>query len=232
MLKSDLHLHTDASRHYHYNLLDGLNTANEMAKVASKRGLEAIAFTDHEVLFDSAEANKLSKKYDILVIPGIEMNVNGKHLQGIGISEVRRVADAADFRDMVHEQGGSVIAPHPYDPFYDRGTRDFRDVDAIEVYNGFVFRANNPHFEELIHTADKMNKGKVCGSDAHSTGQLGYVRFLIDSEPDTDAVIKAVKNRKTKVKSNNGTPLYERIPTRKHARYYIDKILLGKGKIK
>jgi len=217
MLKADFHVHTKLSEHgflHKLGLLDGLNTPDEMARVASKKGLDVIAITDHNVLFDYKKAKKLSKKYNILVLPGVEFSLKGKEAISIGIHRLPKVSTLEELRDVTKEQDGLLVAPHPYDPL-NRGFREFDKFDAIEVLNGF----GGFGYKRLIKKADELKKGKTCGSDSHCTCQIGSVHFMIDAEKNEDDIIRAVKKRKT-------TPLGNKISKLIQGKYYFKKYLL------
>lgn len=83
MIKADLHIHTDIS--------DGSLTTEEVIKIAKEKGLTHIAITNHDTVKGLKEAIELGKKYNIVVIPGIEISAydykrNRKvHLLGYGI---------------------------------------------------------------------------------------------------------------------------------------------------
>jgi predicted metal-dependent phosphoesterase TrpH len=65
---ADLHLHSSRS--------DGILTPEEMVSQAAKRGLAAIALTDHDTIEGIPEALRAGKKYGVQVVPGIEMNTS------------------------------------------------------------------------------------------------------------------------------------------------------------
>lgn len=66
MIKADLHIHT--------NISDGSLTTEEVIKKAKEKGLTHIAITNHDTVKGLKEAIELGKKYDIVVIPGIEIS--------------------------------------------------------------------------------------------------------------------------------------------------------------
>ncbi len=77
----DLHVHTTAS--------DGQYTPAEIVKKAAEKNLKAIAITDHDTVNGLEEAKKTAKEYQIDLVPGIELNINGSpgefHLLGLGL---------------------------------------------------------------------------------------------------------------------------------------------------
>ena len=220
MLKADFHVHTVLSKHHlldRIKLADALNTPAEMVKAAADKGLDCIAIAEHNLLFNPYSAKKLTKAYGIVVLPGVELYLNKKDVIAIGITKLPKVETVAEFKDVVHGQDGILVAPHPYDPL-NRGFKEFDLVDAIEVVNGFGAFG----FKKLITLADKLKKAKICGSDAHCTNQLGWTHFFIDAEPDADAIIAAVKKRKT-------VPVYAKTPIHVQFEYYFKKYVFGEA---
>ena len=67
-MKIDLHTHTTAS--------DGKLTPTELIDLAIKRGIKAIAITDHNNINGIEEAVKYSQGKNIEFIPGIEFSAN------------------------------------------------------------------------------------------------------------------------------------------------------------
>ncbi len=64
-----IHLHI----HSHYSLLDGLSTIDEILEKAKKEKMEAIALTDHGVLYGAVEFYKKAKEKGIKPIIGCEV---------------------------------------------------------------------------------------------------------------------------------------------------------------
>ncbi len=65
------HLHT----HSHYSLLDGLGKIDELIARAKELGMDALALTDHGVLYGAIEFYKKAKKAGIKPILGVETYV-------------------------------------------------------------------------------------------------------------------------------------------------------------
>ena len=68
-MKADLHVHTIHS--------DGVCYVGEIIELAKKRGLAAVAVTDHDVLQGALEAEKLSTQ-ELKVIVGLELSTEYK----------------------------------------------------------------------------------------------------------------------------------------------------------
>ncbi len=66
-----VHLHT----HSHYSLLDGLSKIPELVKRTKELGMDAVALTDHGVMYGIVELYKACKKAEIKPILGLETYV-------------------------------------------------------------------------------------------------------------------------------------------------------------
>ncbi|MCP4672798.1 MAG: PHP domain-containing protein [Desulfobacula sp.] len=67
---ADLHNHTTAS--------DGDFTPAKMVEQAKIKGIKAIGITDHDTLHGLIEAIKAGRKYNITIIPGVEVSIRFK----------------------------------------------------------------------------------------------------------------------------------------------------------
>ncbi|MFH1655137.1 MAG: PHP domain-containing protein [Candidatus Omnitrophota bacterium] len=74
----DLHLHTDFS--------DSILSAAELVKLAAASGLSAIAITDHDCLEGIEPTKKEAEKFNLEVIPGVELTaeMDGKEVHILG----------------------------------------------------------------------------------------------------------------------------------------------------
>lgn len=84
-MPADLHIHT--------NLSDGMDSPEEIVKIAQAAGLTAIAITDHDTVAGSARAWAAGGKSGIEVVPGIEFTTE---LLGAEIHVLGYFIDAAD----------------------------------------------------------------------------------------------------------------------------------------
>ncbi len=75
----DLHTHTTES--------DGSFTPEELMTEASRKGLSAIAITDHDSISGIKKALPFANKYQIELIPGVELSTdyNGKEVHVVGL---------------------------------------------------------------------------------------------------------------------------------------------------
>ena len=170
MYNMDTHIHSEYSP-------DSKAKLEDIFKVAKNRNLDIIAISDHNTVDGSKEAQRLTKNDDLLVIPSLEISSLEGHILGFGCQEnIKRDLPAAETIDLVHEQGGLAIIPHPY-CFYRHGLLckvDYKDlkIDAIETKNArFIVGYCNNKAKNL---SKKENLPGLGASDAH------YFKFVGD----------------------------------------------------
>lgn len=184
LIKADLHVHTTYSN-------DSLITAKDLVYYSKKRGLNAVAITDHNYLDG---AYKISKETDFLIIPGMEVSSADGHIVALNVHElIPRGLSAVDTVELIHKAGGVAIACHPY--VYFKGCLQgnvCEAFDAIEVINARAFPFKNS-VKKAEEAALRLNLSRVAGTDAHYGPQIGYGYTEIEaSEPTVEAIAKAI----------------------------------------
>ena len=192
MFKMDSHIHSEYSP-------DSKSKIEEIFKVAKKKDIEIIGISDHNTVEGSKKAQKLAKNYDSLVIPSIEVSTLEGHILGFGCEEIiKRNLQAAETIDLIHNQGGLAIIPHPY-CFYRHGLlckENYKElkIDAIETKNArFIIGYCNNKAKKL---SKKENLPGLGASDAHFYKFVGACYSKIDCEKDIDSVLKSIKKAK------------------------------------
>jgi predicted metal-dependent phosphoesterase TrpH len=170
-LHADLHLHTSWSH-------DCQMDVEELLDHAEASGLGAIAVTDHNVFGGALEAVEAARGRDLIVIPGEEIKTDGQG-EVIGLflrEEIPRGLPFGETIAAIHDQGGIVYLPHPFDRLHaipDPATlhRHLEELDVVEVYNArLLFEAYN---DEALRFARKYGVTMGAGSDAHVLQGVG-----------------------------------------------------------
>ena len=187
-IKADLHVHSNYSK-------DSLTTPKDLVYYAKKRGLTAVAVTDHKQIEGSC---KIAKEADFLVIPGMEVSSADGHIVALNLQElIPRGLSAKETVDRIHEAGGIAIAVHPYAWFKGSLTSHVETAkfDAVETINASAFPFKRCK-RKAMEIAQKLNLPCVGGTDSHYGPTIGYGYTVIDSEPNVDAIAKAIVNGK------------------------------------
>jgi hypothetical protein len=106
-LAGDLHTHTVHS--------DGVLTVAELAVLATERGLDFIAVTDHNTVSHHAELAAVGRRYGITLVPGQEVTTDGGHAGAfgdVGWIDFRRAPD--EWLDATEAGGGLLSVNHPF----------------------------------------------------------------------------------------------------------------------
>ena len=183
-INADLHVHTTYSK-------DSLITPKDLVYYAKKRGLNAVAVTDHNQL---EGAWKIAKETDFLVIPGMEVSSSDGHIVALNVEElIPRGFSAAETVERIHKAGGVAIACHPYVLFKGcLGEKVCGTFDAVEVINARAFPYRRSVKKAEV-SAKKFGLPRVAGTDAHYGPQIGYGYTAIEAdEPTVEAVAKAI----------------------------------------
>lgn len=231
----ELHSHTYHSRGTKI-FYDAVDSPVTMVRTAAKKGLGAIAITDHNIIKGALEARKHAKKHDILVIVGEEITTTNGHLLGIGIEDkIKPGMGVSETVDAIHDQGGIAVAPHPFDIKHDGIGVDCTKCDAVEVFNSInLERIANMR---CLKFAQKRKLCVTAGSDAHSSVMIGNA-LNVTKAHDIDGILKAVRKGKNEIitKYASAASIMDLIMKRLQMSYvhtssYIDKNYHGPKKI-
>lgn len=178
----DLHAHTYPGSD------DSFMEAGELIAAAKSLGLDGVCFTDHDYFWPLGEVQALSRKHDFLVLPGCELNTDEGHILVFGLHHyVFGLHKPALVRQMVEQQGGVIIAAHPYRRRFLEQPADgpearlemldraaaapfFQICDALEGINGRATLLQTRFSKEL---GDRLGLKTTGGSDAHRPSQVG-----------------------------------------------------------
>lgn len=188
-MKVDLHVHTCHS-------VDGLMSPEEVVESALVRNLGALAIIDHNSIDGALAVGALAP---IPVIVGEEISTSDGELMALFLERaVPEALPALDTVNLVHEQGGLVGVPHPFDRFRperltERVLRDLSGrLDFVEGFNSRVtLNGDNRRASEF-----GVERGLLltAGSDAHSRVELGraYVEManFSGSEDFVEALVQ------------------------------------------
>jgi predicted metal-dependent phosphoesterase TrpH len=175
---ADLHIHTIHS-------YDGTASVPAVLTRAKKIGLDMIAMTDHDEIAGSLKAFELASKYDIEVVPGIEVTTAEGDLLALNVTEkIQRNMSLIDTLLKVGDLGGFCIAPHPMAggigmkslSAYSivkalRNCNAARILIAIETYNATTIDKMSNHYAHIL--ADRLEITQTASSDAHILEAIG-----------------------------------------------------------
>lgn len=219
-LLAELHAHTTWS--------DGAFSIGQVVDVYGSRGFDVLCVTDHVVRSDDPwldpaewrhrgvrgevyasylaeirlEAERARSRYDLLVIPGLELTYNdlepdlAAHAVAVGLEEFVAVDDGIGRAiQAARAAGAATIAAHPFDDDApgprSRLTRAFatdpalRDiVDRFELFNRTT----------LFAWVSREGLPAVASGDFHRLEHLAGWKTLLPCEKDAGAVVAYLKS--------------------------------------
>lgn len=191
MIKVELHSHSaddpcDYIPHSTRQLIDR----------AAELGYGALAITLHNRQLDVRPYADYAQRQGVILIPGIERTIEGKHVLLLNFSRASETVKTFD--DLVRlraDESGLVVAPHPYFPSptcLGKVLESRADLfDAVE-YNGMFTAALNFN-ERAARWAMLHGKPLVGNGDVHRLQQLGTTYSLVDAPRDADAICEAIR---------------------------------------
>lgn len=199
MLKTELHIHTgdDPTDYIPYSTFDLIDRAARLE-------YQALAITLHERQLDLACYEAYARARGIVLIPGVERTIEGKHVLLLNFREgADRILTFAELADLRARTRGLVIAPHPFFPasvcLGAQLTRHADLFDAVEL-NYFYTRLvdfNRP----ALRWAQAHGKPVVANTDVHRLEQLGPTCTLVDAEPSADGICQAIRDGRVAVQT-------------------------------
>ena len=218
MIKTELHAHT---------ALDPIDyiphSTRQLIDRAAALQYGALAVTLHNRYYDPAEDAAYARERGIVLIPGIERTIDGRHVLLLNYpAECANVTSFADVRALRQRHPrGIVIAPHAFYPtptaLYAVMDECADLIDAVEVNSMFTFWLD--FNGRAVAWARARNKAIVGNSDLHILDQLGPTYTLVDAKPDADDICAAIRAGRVELRSTA-------LPTIR-AGWIMSRMLLG-----
>ena len=179
--------------------VDSLSRVEDVLSAALKRGLSAIAITDHDEIKGAKEAQEIARvqKLPLQVIVGEEVRTDAGDLLVYFVKKSIAPGKLVDVLAEVKRQKAVCAAAHPYD--FARHGIDMpglapdvlMEIDALEVFNARVPLA--PQNASAMAFALRNKKALLAGSDAHHPSEVGaaYVEFYGVDKLDAHSLLHA-----------------------------------------
>ncbi|MDF1536221.1 MAG: PHP-associated domain-containing protein [bacterium] len=201
-LKCDLHLHTKEDPRHQLSY-----SAKELIDAAAGHRYDVLSITNHNTVTYNSELADYAAGKGILLIPGVEATVMGKHvlIYGVGgdAGGTCEKWDSLSFFDLkrLKAAGAFIVAPHPFYPNYNclgnLLNRFSTLFDAVEYSHLYTRKVN---FNLKAQEFARENGIPTLGlSDAHSLKQLNYTYTLIDAEKEMHSIFQAIKEDKATI---------------------------------
>ncbi len=186
-MRIDLHIHT--SPRSACSDLDPL----ELIQEAQRLKLDGICLTEHQVLWDSGDVEKLAREGGIKIFRGNEFTTNQGDILVFGLyKDIKELLMIQELREEVKSADGFMIVAHPFRGFKTFGIGQLQMtveqackrkvlefVDAVEVGNGKLSIDENDMARKV---AEKLGLPGTGGSDAHRIDDVGKWLTIFEKE--------------------------------------------------
>lgn len=202
VLEVDLHAHT--------RFADGFLSPFDLVLQARRRGLDALAITDHNILFPAKMGRWFARGIGgPTILLGEEITTRGYHVHAVGLTDHVDASLPIDrVIDETHRQGAILIAAHPVKRFWPALVPVRSRIDATEVMHPLAFGGRDDagwRWDEMRqYYEDARAEGKaltaVASSDYHFFSPLGVTRTLVFARSEGEAdVMEALRSGRTVV---------------------------------
>lgn len=195
MLKVQLHCHCfgDPCDHINYS-------AKELIDEAKRLNYDALAITLHRRMLFSKKLQKYASKKGLLLMPGIEFEINREHIVAVNAHEDILLVDSfeklATYRHNHPET--LIIAPHPFFPTHECLQNDLINnillFDAIEI--SWAYTRTKNYNKKAIELAKRWRKPLVATADCHILSSLNIGYTLVEAKKDPLSIVKAIRQNK------------------------------------
>lgn len=213
MLKADFHLHAGEDVFHKLGY-----TSKELIDHAAAKGFEVLALTFHRDVFFHKELEDYARSKGVLLIPGVEREIEGKEflLYNVTEEDVEKLKAFKDLTELKKKKNILSIAPHPY--FGRANCLGKRLEENIELFDGIEYSHFYLPFFNLNKKARKVAKNKglalIGNSDAHELKQIGWTYTLIDAKKNLESVFESIRNNKVELRTQPVT-----------IKYFVERIL-------
>ena len=201
--KLDLHVHTEGSP-------DSRLTLDAVAAAAKKRGIHAVAVSDHNRC-PAPEIFEKPLRDGVLLIPSVEYSTECGHLLGLFLRRSCHVTGEENGRvsfseaaEAIRSAGGLCVLAHPFELTH-RSPEEISaqisahagELDGIEIFNCRATKKRRNANDLAAEAVKKLHPDalKTAGSDAHTEGELGGASVTVDAEKlSLEALREALKN--------------------------------------
>jgi predicted metal-dependent phosphoesterase TrpH len=201
------HYRVELHSHCQGDPVDNLtHTVFEQIDQAKKVGLDAIAITWHRAICSDPAPYTYARRQGILLISGMEAEVDGKHLVVLGLDEGDLPGQPTweEVRALrTRKPGVVVMAPHPFYPHPTCLNSHINEhpelIDAVEwcaLHVHWLPNRVNPNLR-AARWAHRHGKPLVACSDSHSLAAIGRNPSTVEAKDLTSpAILDAVRTGK------------------------------------
>lgn len=196
-LKADFHTHTADDPH------DRIEYTTELLLDAvAGAGIQVLAITCHNARVYSGEWSEYAKERGILLVPGVEQEIDGAHVLILNPDDEHLCATSFDDLRRIGKKDAVYIAPHPFYPIgCSLGDKLLEHIDLFDAveYAAYYWYGVNQYNRKAVRVARRAHIPMVGNSDTHLLPYSDSTFTWITAEPSVEGVLEAIRNGRTEV---------------------------------
>ena len=176
--------------HVHSYFSDGTKSPAELVELASKTGVSAIALTDHDTMDGVPEAEAVSRKYDVEVIPGVEISVVHEdlvlHILGYYVDPLQKeLAHALDTLQQARDRRNIKIIKKLQDLGIDTSLEELKAISGRG-------QTGRPHIAKILMNHGVVRSFSQAFDQYLAKGQKAYIgRFAYSAKEAISFITQA-----------------------------------------
>lgn len=215
--------------HTHTNYSDGRLSVAELVDLYGSHGFDCLCITDHladksrvcgklvnlsgltlpwdqmEEYFEviARERRRAWKRYGMLVMPGLEFNVDGftrrssAHLLGIDLDgPIQPNADLKRLVEKIHDQGALAVASHPHKMKSPWGKNTLYLWEHQEEFAPLLDAWEIANRDDLFNPIGLKRLPFLANSDFHKPKHLYSWKTLLNCEKDPEAIKACIRENR------------------------------------
>ncbi len=194
-----MHLHTRYS-------IDSYLKLDTIIEVCQKKGIDALAVTDHGTIEGVERLREKIEKKDakIKVITGEEIFTTRGEIIGLFLKErIPYLLSLEETIRRIRKQKGLVYIPHPFIPLIASSLGEelygfSKEIDIMEVFNARSFLKGSS--ERASQFAQDYRIVTAVGSDAHTRFEIGNAYIELEDFKGPEEFLRNLKEAKAVIK--------------------------------
>jgi predicted metal-dependent phosphoesterase TrpH len=196
----DMHIHSTYS-------CDAIMSVRQVLDVARRRGLSAVALTDHNTIAGAQKAaQEIAPTNRPMIIKGEEVSTECGDIIGIFLEDPIRSRLFPEVIDEIRDRDGISIFPHPLRRKKFPSRDLIERIDLFEIFNSRTSPENN---DAATHLAREVKKPGIAGSDSHFSWEIGSTYNVISGNlpANEEDLRKLIRNRCFEIHNPPVSPL-------------------------
>src|SRR5262249_53452304 len=158
-------------------------------------GNRLLSTSNHDTRTSINELSAFARDHGILLIPGVEMTVEGRHVlvynADVSVDKITTFAGLKRYRT----PEWLVVAPHPFFPAaYCLREKLWQEIELFDAVGFSHFYTPRIDFNRAaVKLARALGLPLIGTSDSHLNEQFGTTFSLIEASPSVESVVAAIK---------------------------------------